>query len=131
MRIISKRIGFKAQGANKIKKKQRLTGRIHNAGEYGLDAIYGETTFVLKLGLTDINDIKAYIQEVLNNQDLYKSLSGVSYDDFDSQYTDFMLDRLPQLTGQFTGDTFYFNFSSEHELSYNKETGIVTMCYNS
>lgn len=40
MRIISKRIGFKGQGANKIKKKQRLTGRIHNAGEYPLGPIY-------------------------------------------------------------------------------------------
>lgn len=39
MRIISKRNGFK-KGPNKIKKKQRLTGRIHNAGEYPLEPIY-------------------------------------------------------------------------------------------
>lgn len=40
MRIISKRNGFKGSPSSKIKKKQRLTGRIHNAGEYPLRPIY-------------------------------------------------------------------------------------------
>ena len=41
MRIISKRNGFKDINP-KHKKQQRLTGRIHNAGEYGLNVMYGE-----------------------------------------------------------------------------------------
>lgn len=41
MRIISKRNGFKWDNP-KHKKQQRLIGRVHNAGEYGLNVIYGE-----------------------------------------------------------------------------------------
>lgn len=65
MRIISKRMGFKSNeagaGAGWIidpgslirprNEKQRLTGRIHNAGEYGLDPKYSDQTV---LDLSDI-----------------------------------------------------------------------------